>query len=100
MPQYSLPVHLFPRAVGYGRDAYADEGPAHPAGKGQDRSLPVAVKPKEPGGKPAWRMLPPQLSGLDLILSGDVLVSLELLRSYSSLSPPGAVFFSAAFFNS
>jgi len=40
------------------------------------------------------------LSSLNLILSGDVLVSLELLRSYPSLANPGAVFFSAAFFNS
>ena len=40
------------------------------------------------------------LSGLKLDLSGDILVSLELLRSYSSLPNPGAVFFSAALFNS
>lgn len=40
------------------------------------------------------------LSGLKLVLSGDILVSLELLRSCSSSPNPGAVFFSAAFFNS
>jgi hypothetical protein len=40
------------------------------------------------------------LSGLNLVLSGDVLVSLELLKIYSVLPNPGAVFFSAAFFNS
>jgi len=40
------------------------------------------------------------LSGLNLVLSGDILVSLELLRTYSALPSPGAVFFSAAFFNS
>jgi len=40
------------------------------------------------------------LSGLNLALSGDILVSLELLRTYSVLAIPGAVYFSAAFFNS
>ncbi len=40
------------------------------------------------------------LSGLNLILSGDILVSLELLRSYSRVANPGAVFFSAALLNS
>lgn len=41
-----------------------------------------------------------KLSGLNLVLKGDILVSLELLKSYSSLPHPGAVFFSAGFFNS
>jgi CarboxypepD_reg-like domain/X-Pro dipeptidyl-peptidase (S15 family) len=40
------------------------------------------------------------LSGLNLVLPGDILVSLELLRTYSTLTNPGAVFFSAALFNS
>jgi len=40
------------------------------------------------------------LSRLNLVLSGDILVSLELLRSYSSMGNPGAVFFSAGLFNS
>jgi len=40
------------------------------------------------------------LSGLNLSLSGDILVSLELLKIYSVLPSPGGVFFSAAFFNS
>lgn len=40
------------------------------------------------------------LSGLDLALSGDILVSLELVRSYSAVPGPGAVYFSAALFNS
>jgi hypothetical protein len=40
------------------------------------------------------------LSGLNLVVSGDILVSLELLRSVSSLANPGAVFFSAGLFNS
>lgn len=40
------------------------------------------------------------LSGLNLTLSGEILVSLELLRTYSATSPPGAVFFSAGLFNS
>jgi hypothetical protein len=40
------------------------------------------------------------LSGLNLVLSGDILVSLELLKTYSALAIPGAVFFSAALFNS
>ena len=40
------------------------------------------------------------LSDLNLDLSGNILVSLELLRSYSSKSNPGAVFFSAGLFNS
>jgi hypothetical protein len=40
------------------------------------------------------------LSRLNLVLSGDILVSLELLKTYSALPNPGAVFFSAALFNS
>jgi hypothetical protein len=40
------------------------------------------------------------LSGFNLALSGDILVSLELLRTYSTSPNPGAVFFSAALFNS
>jgi hypothetical protein len=40
------------------------------------------------------------LSGLNLVLSGDILVSLELLRTWSALPSPGVVFFSAALFNS
>ncbi len=40
------------------------------------------------------------LSHMNLVLSGDILVSLELLRSYSAIPNSGAVYFSAAFFNS
>jgi hypothetical protein len=40
------------------------------------------------------------LSGLGLALSGDILISLELLRAYPPAPNSGAVFFSAAFFNS
>ncbi len=40
------------------------------------------------------------LSGLNLSLSGDVVISLELLKIYSVLPSPGGVYFSAAFFNS
>jgi hypothetical protein len=40
------------------------------------------------------------LSGLNLVLSGDILVSLELLRAYPPSSQSGAVYFSAALFNS
>ncbi|HEY4064199.1 MAG TPA: carboxypeptidase-like regulatory domain-containing protein [Puia sp.] len=50
------------------------------------------------GKAPAYYTV--DLSGLNLVLSGDILVSLELLRSSSSLANPGAVFFSAALFNS
>jgi hypothetical protein len=40
------------------------------------------------------------LSGLNLVLSGDILVSLELLRAYPPDPYSGAMYFSAAFFNS
>jgi hypothetical protein len=40
------------------------------------------------------------LSDLGLTLSGEILVSLELVRSYSAVSGPAAVYFSAALFNS
>lgn len=58
-----------------------------------DRNILLAVG-KEPGDYSV------DLSGLNMVMSGDILVSLELLKSYSSLQGPGAVFFSAAFFNS
>jgi hypothetical protein len=40
------------------------------------------------------------LSGLNLSMSGDILVSLELLKTWSTVQSPGAVFFSAGLFNS
>lgn len=40
------------------------------------------------------------LSGLNLALSGEILVSLELLKTYSVSPTAGAVYFSAALFNS
>ena len=40
------------------------------------------------------------LSGMSLVLSGDILVSLELVKTFSALPNTSAVFFSAAFFNS
>lgn len=50
------------------------------------------------GNKPGDYSL--NLAAQNLILSGDILVSLELLRSYSATPNTGAVYFSAAFFNS
>ena len=69
---------------------------------GFDKGAPAGYKLQQniyvPVGKTAG-LQSIDLSAYNLIMSGDILVSLELIRGSSSGSEPGALFLSAGFLN-